>query len=200
MGSIDEVAAAWFLYRSGGDAGAVLFLIIPAVIFVIWLLSRPPKTAKKRIPVPPDGRFTNPDSGINLEGGAYGDTFVNRRRENITEVAPSTVVGRIREIRHWRDKGRLFTRKMTGFHLDCDRSQMDFGDLQVRLRDDYFPTLNLRDGDLLEIGLKWKRRQKYGCISFIRNRESGQRSVPSSVSEKVGTLEESVLLKGGAFK
>jgi hypothetical protein len=174
--------------------GAIVFL---AVIFVIWRrISSGPKSPNRATYVPPEERPAPPisDMGHDPAGWVPGRTG-NRPRQKITEVEPSAVIGRIREIRLWEEKGIFFKWKMKAFHLDSDHSQPDFGDLMVTLRLNDFRRLRLEDGDLLEIGLKWKRRREFGCIPQIRNITSGQLLKPASVSEKAGKLEEVVVAR-----
>jgi hypothetical protein len=184
---------------SGGIHQDMVFLILGVIVFlvVIYLIWRrisgDPKPPKSQTYVPPDERPAPPisDMGHDPPGWVPGRT-ANRSRQEITEIAPATVIGQVREIRSWEEKGIFFKWKMKAFHLDSDHSQPDFGDLMVTLRVDYFRRLKLEDSDRLEIGLKWKRRRKLACISHIRDITSGQLFKPSSVSEKAGKLEEVV--------
>ncbi len=174
--------------------GVIVFLI---VIYLIWRRnSGDPKPPNSQTYDPPDERPAPPisDMGHDPSGWVPGRTG-NRSRQEITEVEPSTVIGRVREVRTWEEKGIFFKWKMKAFHLDCDHSQPDFGDLMVTLRLDYFRRFKLEDSDLLEIGLKWKRRRKLACMRYIRNVTSGQIIKPSSVSEKAGKLEEVVVAR-----
>ena len=225
IASIDEVAASWFQHHagghggpqrppggnggvqrpsggnsgvprsSGGNSGDVSFLFLAvifvlAVVFVIRRFFKPPKPPKPdEGPAPPIS-----DMGHDPPGWVPGRTG-NRSRQEISEVAPATVIGQVREIRSWEEKGIFFKWKMKAFHLDSDHSQPDFGDLMVTLRVDYFRRLKLEDSDRLEIGLKWKRRRKLASISYIRDITSGQLFKPSSVSEKAGKLEEVVVAR-----